>query len=216
MGQLLQLKVWGDYALFTRVEAKVERVSYPVMTPSSARGILEAVFWKPEFKWKIRSIHVLKPIQYYSILRNEVAKIIPSNVMTSNHHYIVEGEERQLRHSIMLRDVGYIITAEQELLNPTRESRIKYSSMFLRRAEKGQCFHRPYLGTRECSLFFSLPNGDETAIPDSMDIGPMLFDVKYPKDTKLKDAHAIPYFFDAKLENGILHVPDSLYKEVYG
>ncbi|WP_235801114.1 CRISPR-associated protein Cas5, partial [Heyndrickxia coagulans] len=87
MGKIFRLKVWGEYALFTRVEAKVERVSYPVMTPSAARGILTGIFWKPEFKWRIKSIHVLKPIQYYSILRNEVASIVPSNIVTSKRDY---------------------------------------------------------------------------------------------------------------------------------
>lgn len=215
MGQLLQLKVWGEYALFTRVEAKAERVSYPVMTPSAARGILEAILWKPEMKWKVRSIHVLKPIQYYSILRNEVASIVPGNIMTSRRDYIAN-DDRQLRHSVMLRDVAYVITAELMPMNASVESWMKYSSMFLRRVSKGQCFHRPYLGTRECSLQFSLPDESETAIPDTMDIGPMLFDVKYPAEPALRNAHAIPYFFDAKLEQGVLHVPEHLYREVYG
>ncbi|RXZ77503.1 type I-C CRISPR-associated protein Cas5 [Paenibacillaceae bacterium] len=215
MGQLLQLKVWGEYALFTRVEAKAERVSYPVLTPSAARGILEAVFWKPEFKWRVISIHVLKPIQYYSILRNEVASIVPGNIVTSRRDYVVN-DDRQLRHSIMLRDVAYVITAEIILKEPTMENQMKYSSMFLRRASKGQCFHRPYLGTRECSLHFSLPNDDEKAISDTMDIGPMLFDIKFPTDSDQKAAYAIPYFFDAKLEKGVLHVPGHLYKEVHG
>jgi len=216
MGQLLQLKVWGEYALFSRVEAKTERVSYPVMTPSAARGIMEAVLWKPEMKWRIKSIQVLKPIQYYSIIRNEVASTVPSTIVSSKRDYVVEGNERQLRHSVMLRDVAYVITAELVLLNPTMENRMKYSSMFLRRAAKGQCFHRPYLGTRECSLHFSLPNDDEKAIPDTMDIGPMLFDIKFPADSAAKAAYAIPYFFEAKLEQGVLHVPQHLYKEVYG
>lgn len=215
MGQLLQLKVWGEYALFTRVEAKTERVSYPVMTPSAARGILDAILWKPELGWKIKNIHVLKPIQYYSILRNEVASIVPGNIATSRRDYVAN-DDRQLRHAVMLRDVAYVITAELMLMNPTMENWMKYSSMFLRRVGKGQCFHRPYLGTRECSLHFSLPDDDDQAIPETMDIGPMLFDVKYPVDPSQKSAHAIPYFFDAKLENGVLHVPEHLYKEVFG
>ncbi|AVD55139.1 MULTISPECIES: type I-C CRISPR-associated protein Cas5c [Heyndrickxia] len=215
MGKIFRLKVWGEYALFTRVEAKVERVSYPVMTPSAARGILTGIFWKPEFKWRIKSIHVLKPIQYYSILRNEVASIVPSNIVTSKRDYFTD-DDRQLRHSIMLRDVAYIITAEMHLMNPTMENKRKYASMFLRRVAKGQCFYRPYLGTRECSLHFSLPEDDDQAIPDTMDIGPMLFDLKYPADPGQKNARAIPYFFNAKLDRGILHVPEYLYKEVDG
>lgn len=216
MGQIIQLKTWGERALFTRVEAKAERVSYPVMTPSAARGILEAIFWKPEIRYHIHSIHVLNPIQYYSILRNEVASIVPGNIVSSRRDYVTN-DDRQLRHSVMLRDVAYIITAEIIVVNPTMENQKKYYSMFTRRASKGQCFHRPYLGTRECSLHFALPEEGETekAIQDSLDIGPMLFDIKFPKDPAQKGAHAIPYFFDAKLEKGVLHVPQHLYKEVF-
>jgi CRISPR-associated protein Cas5d len=96
------------------------------------------------------------------------------------------------------------------------ENQMKYSSMFLRRVKKGQCFHRPYLGTRECSLHFSLPDDDDQAISETMDIGPMLFDIKYSANPGQKNTHAIPYFFDAKLKHGVLHVPEHLYREVEG
>ncbi|MFX3629261.1 MAG: type I-C CRISPR-associated protein Cas5c [Ectobacillus sp.] len=209
----LKVKVWGDLALFTRPEAKAERVSYPVITPSAARGVLEAIFWKPEFKYHIKKIHVLKPIQYYSILRNEVASIVPSNVMSSKKDFLAD-DDRQQRHSIMLRDVAYIIEADMELMEHATDNIAKYRDMFRRRVAKGQCFQRPYFGTRECAVHFAEPEQSDRAIHWTEELGPMLFDVKFPKDSA-KNAQAIPYFFEAKLENGVLHVPDYLYKEVY-
>jgi CRISPR-associated protein Cas5d len=209
----LKVKVWGDYALFTRPEAKAERVSYSVMTPSAARGVLEAIFWKPEFKWRVKKIHVLKPVQYYSILRNEVGSIVPGNVVKNQRDYLAD-EDRQQRHSIMLRNVAYIIEADMELLEHATDDIAKYRDMFRRRVAKGQCFQRPYFGTRECAVHFSEPEQQDKAINLTEDLGPMLFDLKFPKD-HLKNAQAIPYFFEAKLENGVMYVPDSLYEEVY-
>lgn len=214
MSASLKVKVWGDYALFTRPEAKAERMSYPVMTPSAARGILEAVLWKPEIKWHVKKIHVLKPVQYYSILRNEVASIIPSNVVTNKRDYLAD-EDRQQRHSLMLRNVAYIIEADIELMQHATDHLAKYRDMFRRRVAKGQCFHRPYFGTRECAVHFSEPKTEDKAISLTEELGPMLFDLKFPKGDQ-KNGQAIPYFFEAKLENGVLDVPDYLYKEVYG
>lgn len=212
MTATLKVKVWGDYALFTRPEAKTERVSYSVMTPSAARGVLEAIFWKPEFKWHVRKIHVLKPIQYYSILKNEVASIVPGNVTKSKRDYLAD-DDRQQRHSLMLRNVAYIIEAEIELMEHTTDNIAKYRDIFRRRVVKGQCFQRPYFGTRECAVHFSEPEQKDEAINLTEDLGPMLFDLKFPKSSS-KNAQAIPYFFEAKLENGVLHVPDYLYQEV--
>lgn len=212
MTATLKVKVWGDYALFTRPEAKTERVSYSVMTPSAARGVLEAIFWKPEFKWHVRKIHVLNPIQYYSILKNEVASIVPSNVTKSKRDYLAD-DDRQQRHSIMLRNVAYIIEAEIELMEHTTDNIAKYRDIFRRRVVKGQCFQRPYFGTRECAVHFSEPVQKDKAINLTEDLGPMLFDLKFPKSSS-KNTQAIPYFFEAKLENGVLHVPDYLYQEV--
>ncbi|MEK5036735.1 type I-C CRISPR-associated protein Cas5c [Sporosarcina sp. FSL K6-3457] len=213
MSSTLKVKVWGDFALFTRPESKAERVSYPVMTPSAARGILEGIFWKPEFKWRVRSIHILKPIQYYSILRNEVASIVPTSITKSRKDYLAD-EDRQQRHSLMLRNVAYIIEADIELMEHTTDNITKYREMFRRRVAKGQCFHRPYFGTRECSVHFAEPNDTDKAIDVTDNLGPMLFDLKFPKGNE-KNPQAIPYFFEANVENGVLHVPDYLYEEVY-
>lgn len=209
----LKVKVWGDYALFTRPEAKVERVSYPMMTPSAARGILESILWKPEFKWIVRKIHILKPIKYYSILRNEVASIVPGNIATTRRTFIAD-EDRQQRHSIMLKDVSYMIEADIKLQEHSNADVAKYRAMFRRRVAKGQCFQRPYLGTRECIAHFAKPIAQDQPIPISDHIGPMLFDLKFPGNTK-REAQAIPYFFDANIVNGTLDVPDYLYKEVH-
>lgn len=211
----VKVKVWGDVALFTRPEAKVERVSYPIITPSSARGVLESIFWKPEFKYIVRTIQVLKPVQYYSILRNEVASIVPSNIQTSKRPFLAD-EDRQQRHSLMLRDVEYIIEADIVLMPHATENVAKYRDIFRRRVSKGQCFQRPYLGTRECSAHFAEPTQEEQPIAHSEDLGMVLFDIKYPHDPNMKNATAVPYFFDAGLNNGVLTVPHHLYREVYG
>src|SRR6266566_682904 len=130
----VSVKVWGAFACFTRPELKAERVSYPVMTPSAARGVLEAVFWKPEFAWRVREIWVLKEIRRFSVLRNEV-----------NHR---EWKTMQ-RHTLALRDVAYLIRADIAVKPGVGEDPAKYRDQFRRRAERGQCYHRPYLGCRE-------------------------------------------------------------------
>lgn len=213
MAPPVKVKVWGDLALFTRPEAKVERVSYPVITPSAARGVLEGIFWKPEFKYIIRSIQVLKPVQYYSILRNEVSSIVPGNIKTSNRPFFADAD-RQQRHSLMLRNVAYIIEADIILMSHATEDVAKYRAIFRRRVSKGQCFHRPYLGTRECSAHFAEPSHEDKPIAHSENLGMMLFDIKFPHDLVMKNATAVPYFFDARLNEGVLTVPHHLYQEV--
>jgi len=227
---VLELKVWSDYACFTRPENKVERVSYDVMTPSAARGVLEAVFWKPEFEWHIREIAVLKPIRRFSILRNEVNTLASErsakNWAASGGGYFAE-EDRSQRHALVLRDVSYIIRADIVLKAQTKEPMQKYTEMFVRRASKGQAFHQPYLGNREFTAFFSLPDRDETPIDHSEDLGRMLFDMQFQEASKgrLKyrahdeaeprwaTGNATPRFFSARLEQGVLHVPRTLYGE---
>lgn len=208
----LQVKVWGDYALFTQPEMKVERFSYPVMSPSAARGILEAIFWKPEFRWIIKEIHVLKPIRYQSILRNEVSKVIPERTMigkTRSDYYV--DDDRQQRNSLVLRDVMYKIVADIELTERATEDIAKYRDIFRRRVKKGQCFQRPYLGCREFAAFFAEVESGDHSLPFDYEIGTMLFDLQYPASTK---ELAVPIFFDAYVKQGILHVPSDLYKAV--
>lgn len=208
----VRLKVWGDGALFTRPEGKVERVSYPIMTPSAARGILEAVFWKPEFKYRVHAISVLKKPRFQSIVRNEVKNKAPiprSSIKFSGSVFV--DDMRQLRHSLYLKEVAYIIEAEIVLLPNTKHPIEKYESMFNRRVKKGQCFSRPYLGTREFSAHFTSVTGEEQPISWTEQLGRMFFDYRY----KVEKSVIRPHFFNARVEKGTMRIPQQLYEEVY-
>ena len=209
-----RLQVWGDYACFTRPEMKVERVSYDVMTPSAARGILEAIHWKPAIRWVVDRIHVLKPIRFENLRRNELGTRIPTGnvrkAMKSGDTAelpLYVAEHRQQRASMLLRNVAYVIEAHFVLtsLAQSDDTEAKHASMFDRRASRGQCYHRPYLGSREFVADFA-PVSDEmpvSTLPDAerdRDLGWMLLDIDY-------DNGGEPRFFRAELRNGILHVP---------
>ena len=229
---MLELKVWGDYACFTRPENKAERVSYDVMTPSAARGVLEAVFWKPEFSWQVREIAMLKPVKRLSILRNEVNTLASERAARS---WAASGggfnadEDRAQRHALVLKDVAYIVRAEIVLKAHATDPLTKYTEMFQRRAEKGQAFHQPYLGNREFTAFFSPPDGTEKPAnlikqlggeyaerAGELSLGRTLFDLEFQQTNKgrLKyrqhsadgsswtEGNATPRFFDAKLTEG--------------
>lgn len=203
----LAVKVWGDFACFTRPEMKVERVTYPVMTPSAARGVLEAIFWKPEFRWQVRSIAVLRPIAYFSIMRNEVkSKASVRSARAGN--VLVAEEDRTQRHTLALRDTAYLITADMELQSHASEDVAKYRDQFRRRVARGQCFHRPYLGCREFAADFAEPDGTEQPLALDLELGPMLFDLDYDSDGS---GRGEPRFFAARLTGGVLHVPAELY-----
>lgn len=209
--QPLAMKVTGDFALFTRPEAKVERVSYPIITPSAARGMLEAILWKPEMRWQVLQIEVLRKPTFHSIVRNEVTSKATVNKRTMDDPKNFYADDyRQLRHALMLKDVAYIIKAHIHLQPNVQGPVEKYRAMFQRRLEKGQCFYRPYLGTRECSAEFSAPTEDDIPIDWTDHLGPMFFDFRYPK----KGSVTIPYFFNAEVTNGIMQVPEYLYEEV--
>jgi CRISPR-associated protein Cas5d len=215
MGQGVRLHVWGDRACFTRPEMKVERVSYDVMTPSAARGILEAIHWKPAIRWVVKRIHVLKPIRFQSFRRNEVgAKVSAHNVeqamrasSTKGLGLIVE-DERQQRAATLLVDVAYVIEACFEMTAKAGDDTpAKHISMFNRRAESGQCFHRPCLGTREFAADFALlPEGaplPESELPEDQrnrDLGWMLLDIDFT------DGKNVSRFFRARLDNGVLDI----------
>lgn len=208
----VQAKIFGDYALFTRPEGKVERVSYEIMTPSAARGALEAIFWKPEFKYRIRKIATLKKPRFHSIVRNEVSKKASINkAFMSSPKEVFTDDMRQLRHALVLKDVAYIIEADIVLEPETKDSVRKYEAMFNRRVSKGQCFHRPYLGTREFSAHFEAVDGTERPIDWNELLGTMFFDFRFSKGGPM----TIPYFFQAQVEAGVMAVPDYLYEEVY-
>lgn len=208
----LEVKVWGEFACFTRPEMKAERVSYPVMTPSAARGILEAIFWKPEFSWRIREIHVLKPIRHFSILRNEVnSKMVVTTAQgwtRAGGGYFAE-DDRAQRHTLALRDVSYLIKADISLSAHATDDIAKYRDQFRRRVSRGQCYHRPYLGCREFAACFGPSDGSERPIELSDDLGRMLFDLDYELDNS---GRGTPRFFTATLQRGVLRIPAELYE----
>jgi CRISPR-associated protein Cas5d len=210
-GPPLTVKVWGEHACFTRPEMKAERVSYPVMTPSAARGVLEAIFWKPEFTWQIREIWVLKEIHFFSILRNEVnSKAVLSTARgwaKSGGGYFAE-EDRAQRHTLALRDVAYIIKGDIVLASHATDDIAKYRDQFRRRVNRGQCFQQPYLGCREFIAFFGPSDETEQSTPLTENLGRMLFDLDYASDGS---GRGIPRFFEARLEGGVLRVPPDLY-----
>ncbi len=222
------LEVWGDYACFTRPEMKVERVSYDVITPSAARAIFEAIFWKPAIRWYVRKIEILNPVKWTSVRRNEVGA-----VMSGRSDGLFIEENRQQRAGLFLKDVKYRLHAELEFIpvhkrnkifnpvpdyltdkeeeaefvrDPKEENSGKYNAMFERRARKGQCFNRPYLGCREFSCMFRFIENPATEavkpISETRELGFMLYDMDF---TDIADPK--PAFFKAKLENGVINIP---------
>lgn len=230
------LEVAGDFACFTRPEMKVERVSYDVITPSSARAIFSAVLWKPAIRWRVTKIEVLNPIRWFSIRRNEVA----STASPRSNGIFIE-DVRQQRAGLILRDVRYRLYAKFDFLtdgtqqsgNPQPEwlmdqrktpgqgaahredeSEEKYVAMFARRAGKGQCFMQPYLGCREFACSFRLVQNPDSEpdlpIPESRDMGFMLYDLDYSDPQNIK-----PLFYRPILQNGVIMVPPVEAEEVY-
>lgn len=226
----VRLHVWGRNALFTRPELKVERVSYDVMTPSAARGILEAIHWKPAIRWVIDRIHVLEPIRFQSIRRNEVGHKAPTDTIRKAMRrgdvgglQILVDEDRQQRASTVLANPAYVIEAHFELTAKAgaEDKEGKHLDLFNRRAGRGQCFHQPCLGTREFAAHFALvppevplpaQNSDietpEHGFGAPRDLGLMLWDID----------HAAPgrpsMFFRARLVDGVLDVPAPANPEV--
>lgn len=213
----IKLHVWGEYACFTRPEMKVERVSYDVITPSAARGILEAIHWKPAIIWVIDRIHVLKPVRFESIRRNELGNCKISSAKVSGamkrkstqdlSFLIDDGDSRQQRATTLLRDVGYVIEAHFELSDKagTEDSIGKHLDIFNRRARRGQYFHQPCLGNREFPAYFSLIE-HERDFPKSelatasKDLGWMLHDIDFANGAEAR-------FFRAELKDGMIDVP---------
>lgn len=188
---------------------KTERVSYDVMTPSAARGVLDAIHWKPGLRWVVDRIHVLREIRFENIRRNEVA-----GTASERRTRIFADEERQQRAATLLRDVAYVIDAHFVLSDGSPDAEAKHLSMFNRRAARGQCFHRPYLGTREFPADFELVTGDvpKSKLPESQldrELGLMLLDIDYQHDMT-------PKFFRARLREGVLEVPKWDSSEVMG
>jgi CRISPR-associated protein Cas5d len=204
----VKLHVWGDYACFTRPEMKVERVSYDVMTPSAARGILEAVHWKPAIRWQVDRLHVLKPVRFENIRKNEVgnkvssrnAKVAMASDDLSGLHMAVD-EHRQQRATMALRDVAYVIEAHFEMTDRAGDDTpAKHHDIFRRRAQKGQCFHRPALGLREFAADFEwLDEVLASPLTGRQDLGWMLYDIDFANDRT-------PQFFRAEMVDGVIDV----------
>jgi CRISPR-associated protein Cas5d len=207
----VKVLVSGDYALFTRPELKVERFSYEVMTPSAARGIIEAIYWKPSIRWIVDSILVLNPIKFDNLRRNEVSEKISektvSSAMKDNsalYLYADDSSVRQQRASTLLRDVAYIIEAHFEYVEGKGDTNDgKHLDIFNRRLEQGQCFAQPYLGTREFSCSFEAVREEYSSpLQGERDLGIMLFDIDF-SDKK----NPQPLFFRSKLVNGLMKIP---------
>ena len=209
----VRIECWGDYACFTRPEMKVERVSYDIMTPSAARGLVEAIYWHPGMRYIIDAIGLMSPIQFTNVRRNEVkSKILSSSVLkngTSGESLgIVTTQEIVQRASTILKDVHYYIDLHFKMTEKANagDNPGKFKEMLSRRARKGQCYHQPYLGCREFPASFRLVEDDEVVqvYPESRDLGYMLYDMNY-SDRE----HISPRFFRAKLESGVLYLKGS-------
>ncbi|WP_045750294.1 type I-C CRISPR-associated protein Cas5c [Neisseria lactamica] len=208
------LGISGDLACFTRPDLKVERVSYPVITPSAARNILMAILWKPAIRWKVLKIEILKPIQWTNIRRNEVG-----TKMSERSGSLYIEDNRQQRASMLLKDVAYRIHADFDMTSEAGESDnyVKFAEMFKRRAKKGQYFHQPYLGCREFPCDFRLLEKAEDGLPRediTQDFGFMLYDMDFSKSDPRDSNNAEPMFYQCKAVNGVITVPPADSEEV--
>ena len=215
----VSLEIWGDYACFSRPEMKVERVSYDVITPSAARGIIEAIFWHPGMRWVIDRIQVCNPVRFTNIRRNEVKDVISArNVKTvmekgTGELYLLASDSIQQRAAMILKDVRYIIDAHFELTDKAApgDNAGKFQDMARRRMEKGQFYHQPCFGTREFPAHFR-PCRERPPCPDDLkgekDLGWMLLDMDFSDPADIR-----PVFYRAVMRDGIIEVPDPRSKE---
>lgn len=212
---MVQVEVWGDYACFSRLEMSTERVSYDVITPSAARGILESIYWHPGLKWVIDKITVCNPIQFVNIRRNEVgAKISARNVKGAmekgNAVFLATSKEIQQRATMALKNVRYIIEAHFEMTQNATESDNpgKFQDIMRRRLEKGQCFHMPYFGVREFPVKFAPFQKGEKNCPRELagekDLGYMLYDMDYSDLQNIT-----PMYFRAKMVDGVIDLREA-------
>lgn len=210
----IKVEVWGEYALFSRPEMKVERVSYDVMTPSAARGIMDAIYWHPGMRWVIDKIYVMSPIAFTNIRRNEVSEKIRASTVSDalvsgkGNLYINTKDVIQQRASMVLKDVHYVIEAHFEMSDKANASDNpgKFQDIVRRRLRRGQCFHTPYFGCREFPVKFR--EYEFNSVPtvygnEEKDLGYMLYDMDYSEKGNI-----LPIFFRAKLKNGILDLQD--------
>jgi CRISPR-associated protein Cas5d len=200
----IKVEIWGEYACFSRPELKVERVSYELITPSAARGIIEAVCWKPAIRWVIDEIQVCNPIKFENIRRNEV-----NSKASPGKSGIAASDDRAQRASMILKNVRYVVTAHFEMTNKAmeRDNAGKFTEMVKRRLRNGQYFHKPCLGTREFPAEVRLIETDEDApqpIPESRSLGLMLYDIDFVKDKNGVVTSFNPTYFMAELKNGVI------------
>ena len=214
------LKVWGDYACFSRPEMKAERVSYDVMTPSAARGIFEAILWKPAIRWHISRIDVLRPIRFVSVRRNEIGSKIPLGGATGVYAAVAAGEDgrdadiqfspqfveedRQQRASLLLREPAYVLHAGFTMTAAAGpgDNQRKFEEMFERRVARGQFFHMPSFGCREFPAFFAMAGPDDAPIAEDRDLGWMLYDLDFANAAEPR-----PLFFRAEMRHGSIQSP---------
>ena len=218
----IQLEAWGDYALFTRPEMKVERVSYDVMTPSAARGLLEAIYWHPGLQWVIDRIRVCAPIRFTNLRRNEVKSTVSARAARTVMErgkgalYLCTSDDIQQRASLLLRDVRYVIEAHFNMTNKASpgDNPGKFQDIVRRRIQRGQFYHQPYFGCREFPAQFQwceTPPPCPNELQGTRDLGWMLYDMDYSNPEDIR-----PRFFRGTLEDGVLEVPSPDSKEVRG
>lgn len=213
MGYGIKMEAWGDYALITRPEMKVERVSYDVITPSVARGIIEAIYWKPAITWHIDKIHVYNPVEFTNIRRNEVSSKISASAVDSVMNggvkplYINTNSDRQQRASMVLKNVRYIIEAHFELTDKAggTDTIEKHYNIALRRMRNGQCYHNPYFGCREFPANFRLIEDDlpKSSLKGEVDLGYMLYDMDFTNPEDIT-----PMFFRVIMRDGVIDLAD--------
>lgn len=203
----IQIEVWGDYACFSRPEMKTERVSYDVMTPSAARGLIESIYWHPGLRYCIDRIHVLKPIRFTNIRRNEVkSTLLASKALSAAKSgealALIPSQDIQQRAALILQDVHYVIEAHFDMTDKAApgDNPGKFQDILRRRLQRGQAYSQPYFGCREFAAHFQeWPGGDVPAIDVTQDLGFMLYDMDY---SDMQNIQA--QFFRAKLEHGVL------------
>ena len=218
----IQLEAWGDYALFTRPEMKVERVSYDVMTPSAARGLLEAIYWHPGLQWVIDRSRVFAPIRFTNLRRNEVKSTVSARTARTVMErgkgalYLCTSDDIQQRASLLLRDVRYVIEAHFNMTDKASpgDNPGKFQDIVRRRIQRGQFYHQPYFGCREFPAQFQwceTPPPCPNELQGTRDLGWMLYDMDYSNPEDIR-----PRFFRGTLEDGVLEVPSPDSKEVRG
>ncbi len=218
----IRFEVWGDYACFTRPEMKTERVSYDIMTPSAARGLLESIYWHPGLRWTIDRIYVCAPIRFMNLRRNEVKATVNSRAARTvmergqGQLYLSTSDNIQQRATLLLTNVRYVIEAHFDMTDKAApgDTPGKFQDIVKRRIAHGQFYHQPCFGCREFPANFA-PCSEIPSCPDELkgkrDLGYILYDMDYSNPENIR-----PLFFRAVLHDGVLEVPPHDSEEVKG